>query len=102
MVDSGFNEETVFKSIIPLLEPLITPETVQIHPVRELYELCTKQDYTIEKPLVSKINGKTSVTVRVEANGIMHEKTSMAEDRKAAQKLASKEVLMSLKKPLLN
>ncbi|KAI9117838.1 hypothetical protein K1719_011253 [Acacia pycnantha] len=69
MVDSRFNKDIVFKSIMPLLEPLITLETTQIHPVCELQEVCQKQYYKLEKPLVSKSEGLTCVKVQVLANG---------------------------------
>ncbi|XP_054796957.1 endoribonuclease Dicer homolog 2 isoform X2 [Prosopis cineraria] len=98
MVDSGFNKETVFRSIMPLLEPLITPETLQIHPVRELQELCSKRHYIMEKPLVSTSKGLTYVTVRVLVNGKIYEETCEADHKKTAKKLACKEVLTSLKK----
>ncbi|KAK8466581.1 hypothetical protein PHAVU_008G129200 [Phaseolus vulgaris] len=34
------NKEVVWQSIRPLLEPLVTPETLKLHPIRELNELC--------------------------------------------------------------
>ncbi|MBA0550596.1 hypothetical protein Golob_021531, partial [Gossypium lobatum] len=73
-VDSGYNKETVFRSIRPLLEPLITLETMTVHPVKELNELCQKKHYEQRKPIVSHGNGVSSVTIEVEANG---ELTSM-------------------------
>ncbi|XP_054796958.1 endoribonuclease Dicer homolog 2-like isoform X1 [Prosopis cineraria] len=98
MVDSGFNKDIVFKSIIPLLEPLVTPETVPIQPVRELHELCQKQYYKYKKPLVSRSNDLTCVTVRVLANGKIYEKTSKAPNGDMAEKLACKELMTYLKK----
>ncbi|PPR81130.1 hypothetical protein GOBAR_AA39584 [Gossypium barbadense] len=96
-VDSGYNKETVFRSIRPLLEPLITLETMTVHPVKELNELCQKKHYEQRKPIVSHDNGVSSVTIEVEANGEVLKHTSTASDRKMAKKLASKEILKSLK-----
>ncbi|TYI43273.1 hypothetical protein ES332_A01G156600v1 [Gossypium tomentosum] len=96
-VDSGYNKETVFRSIRPLLEPLITLETMTVHPVQELNELCQKKHYEQRKPIVSHDNGVSSVTIEVEANGEVLKHTSTASDRKMAKKLASKEILKSLK-----
>ncbi|MBA0607154.1 hypothetical protein Godav_019498, partial [Gossypium davidsonii] len=90
-VDSGYNEETVFRSIRPLLEPLITLETMTVHPVKELNELCQKKHYEQRKPIVSHGNGVSSVTIEVEANGEVLKHTSTACDKKMAKKLASKE-----------
>ncbi|XP_016707739.1 endoribonuclease Dicer homolog 2 isoform X2 [Gossypium hirsutum] len=96
-VDSGYNKETVFRSIRPLLEPLITLETMTVHPVKELNELCQKKHYERRKPIVSHGNGVSSVTIEVEANGEVLKHTSTACDKKMAKKLASKEILKSLK-----
>ncbi|KAI4302070.1 hypothetical protein L6164_035287 [Bauhinia variegata] len=97
LVDSGYRKEVVFQSMRPLLEPLVTPETLKLHPVRELNELCQKENYLMKKPIISCINGEASVTIEVEANGVTHKHTSMAAEKKTAKKLASKEVLKSLK-----
>ncbi|KAK3016702.1 hypothetical protein RJ639_005640 [Escallonia herrerae] len=95
-VDSGYNKETVFQSIGPLLEPMVTPETLRIHPVRELTELCQKERYKmIAAP--SCDNGVKSITVEVEANGVLYKESCSAADKKMAKKLACKAVLKSLK-----
>ncbi|KAK2973415.1 hypothetical protein RJ640_011649, partial [Escallonia rubra] len=96
-VDSGYNKETVFRSIGPLLEPMVTPETVRIHPVRELTILCQKKRYHMEKPVLSCDNGVKSITVEVEANGVVYRESCSAADKKMAKKLACKAVLKSLK-----
>ncbi|TYH21474.1 hypothetical protein ES288_A04G047200v1 [Gossypium darwinii] len=96
-VDSGYNKEIVFQSIRPLLEPMITPETLKVHPVKELYELCQRQHYELRKPIVSHEDGISSITIEVEANGKVFKHTSTVCDKKMAKKLASKEVLKSLK-----
>lgn len=96
-VDSGYNKEVVFQSIRPLLEPLVTPDTLKLHPVRELNELCQVQHFEKRKAVSSRINGTPSVTVEVEAHGLTFKHTSSAADKKTAKKLASKEVLKALK-----
>ncbi|GLT60476.1 hypothetical protein SLA2020_332400 [Shorea laevis] len=100
LVDSGFNKEIVFQSIRPLLEPLITPETVRIQPVRELTELCQREHFDVRKPFISQQNGIASITVEVEANGDMYRCTQSAANRKTAKKLAYKGVLQALKESL--
>ncbi|KAJ6891882.1 hypothetical protein NC651_025165 [Populus alba x Populus x berolinensis] len=96
LVDSGYNKEIVFQSIRPLLEPLITPETVKLHPARELNELIQKQHFDYKKSVVS--NGRNaSIEIVVRANGVIFKHTATAADKKTAKKLASKEVLKSLK-----
>ncbi|KAI4342145.1 hypothetical protein MLD38_026801 [Melastoma candidum] len=98
LVDTGYNKDRVFQSIKPLLEPLITPETVRLHPKRELSELCQKQGYNLRKPISSRKNGLASVTVEVEAKGKIFSHTAENIDKNAAKRLAAKEVLRLLKK----
>ncbi|XP_065874496.1 endoribonuclease Dicer homolog 2-like isoform X2 [Euphorbia lathyris] len=96
-VDSGYDKEVLFKSIRPLLEPLVTPETIKLHPVRELTELCQKEHFNRKKSIVFRKNSMSCVTVEVEANGVVYTNTSEAADKKTAKRLASKEVLRALK-----
>ncbi|KAG5600285.1 hypothetical protein H5410_031655 [Solanum commersonii] len=96
-VDSGFNKDTTFQSIRPLLEPLVTPQTVKLQPVRELSELCDQKGYIKKKDVVSHENGVAYITVEVEANGVIHKGTCSGRDKIMAKKMASKNVLKSLK-----
>ncbi|KAJ4721647.1 Endoribonuclease Dicer-like [Melia azedarach] len=99
-IDSECNKEIVFQSIRPLLEPLITPETMKFHPARELNELCQKKHFIMKKSVALRINGKSSVTIEVEANGRLFKNTFLSSDKKTAKKVACKEVLKSLKSHL--
>ncbi|OMO99607.1 hypothetical protein CCACVL1_03710 [Corchorus capsularis] len=99
-VDSGYNKDAVFRSIRPLLEPMITPETMRVNPVKELNELCQKEHFKRREPIVSRNNGVASITIEVEANGVVFGHTSTASNKKMAKKLASKAVLKSLKESL--
>ncbi|KAL8532956.1 hypothetical protein ACS0TY_009280 [Phlomoides rotata] len=96
-IDSGCDKERVFESMRPLVEPLVTLETLGLHPIRELNELCQKMQYHFDKPVVSRKNGMTYVTVEVEAKGDVHKASRYASDRKSAEKLACKDVLKTLK-----
>ncbi|XP_059435828.1 endoribonuclease Dicer homolog 2 isoform X1 [Corylus avellana] len=101
LVDSGYNKEKVFQSIRRLLEPLITPETVMPHPGKELNELCQTKHYNMKERIKSHNKGMTSITVEVEVNGISFKHTATAAKTKTAIKIASKEVLKSLKEQTL-
>ncbi|XP_055829779.1 endoribonuclease Dicer homolog 2 [Solanum dulcamara] len=96
-VDSGFDKDITFQSIRPLLEPLVTPETLKPHPVRELSELCDQKGYIKKKDIVSRENGVAYITIEVEANGVTHKSTCSGRDKLMARKVASKNVLKSLK-----
>ncbi|KAL9427016.1 hypothetical protein AB3S75_033741 [Citrus x aurantiifolia] len=96
-VDSGCNKEVVFESIRPLLEPMITPETMRLQPARELNEYCQEHHFAMKKTVAPRINGKAAVTVEVLANGTLFKHTHADADKETAKKVASKEVLKSLK-----
>ncbi|KAL5566693.1 hypothetical protein UlMin_029857 [Ulmus minor] len=98
-VDSGYNKETVFQSIRPLLEPLVTPQTLKLHPVQELNIVVQKMHFCISI-VKSWENGLAAFTVEVEANGVTFKHTSTAKDKKTAMKVACKNVLNSLKEAL--
>ncbi|KAF3609889.1 hypothetical protein DY000_02051582 [Brassica cretica] len=74
-----------------------TPETVKLHPVRELTELCQKAQFELSKAKGFE-NGEAYFTVEVEAKEMSFAHTAKASDKKMAKKLAYKEVLNSLKK----
>ncbi|KAF5180350.1 Endoribonuclease dicer-like protein [Thalictrum thalictroides] len=100
LVDSGYNKETVWKCVRPILEPLATLDTMKLHPVRELDELCRHEAY--EKEIsVSDIDGKPSVTIEVKVNGISYKDTRCGINKKTAKKLAAKTVLQNLKASML-
>ncbi|KAK7412825.1 hypothetical protein VNO78_04480 [Psophocarpus tetragonolobus] len=97
LVDSGYNKEVVWQSIRPLLEPLVTPETLKLHPVRELNELCQKRSYVIKK-VVSHKDGVTNYRMEVEADGITHQYEYLGPALKdTANKIVCKQILNSLK-----
>ncbi|RAL54301.1 hypothetical protein DM860_001429 [Cuscuta australis] len=100
LIDSGFNKDRVYGCIIPLLEPMVTPETLTLHPVRELYELCRSRNYIMKKPSVTVENEVTTLTMEVEdGNGsVMYRDSCTAPNKAAAKKLSCKNILKMLKK----
>ncbi|MCD9559147.1 Endoribonuclease Dicer [Datura stramonium] len=47
-IDSNFSTDTTWQVVKDLLQPLITPTTLEIHPVSKIYELCQKNGLKIE------------------------------------------------------
>ena len=90
----------MFKSLRPLLEPLITPQTLKHHPAKELNELCQQRHYVIKK-FKSWERGLPAITIEVEANGVTYKHTAKCSDKRIVEKLACKEVLKCLKEQLL-
>ncbi|KAK7246158.1 hypothetical protein RIF29_41018 [Crotalaria pallida] len=98
LVDSGYDKEVVWKSIRPLLEPLITPETLKLHPVRELIELCQKEGYN-HNMKGSNNEGVICARIEVDVNGVIQQYEYNGKvDKKTAKKLVCKEALKSLQK----
>lgn len=87
----------VFESIRPLLEPLVTPEQLKPHPVKELKELCQKEHYTLARDVVCDEKGVPCVSVEVEVNGVTYGGWGSGASKKTAEKIASRQVLKKLK-----
>lgn len=77
----------------PLLHPMVTPETLPMHPVRELQERCQQQAQGLEYKASRSGN---IATVEVYVDGIQ---VGMAQNpqKKMAQKLAARNALVVLK-----
>ncbi|XP_022635484.1 endoribonuclease Dicer homolog 2 isoform X2 [Vigna radiata var. radiata] len=102
LVDSGYNKEVVWESIRPLLEPLVTPDTLKLHPIRELQELIQKRNYNILQKDVKRKDGVTTYIMEVEADGIIHHYEYLGHALKdTAKKIVYKEILNSLKEEQL-
>ncbi|KAK1273870.1 hypothetical protein QJS04_geneDACA021907 [Acorus gramineus] len=96
LVDSGFNKDVVWKSIRPLLEPLVSPDTIKYQPVRELGDICAKNSFR-KMFTMSHENGIASITAEVEAEGTIYRETKTGKNKKEATALAADAVLKSLK-----
>lgn len=96
LVDSHFDTNLVWDAMKPLLEPLVTPETIKYQPLRELQELCQNEVYkhcfhhSLEE-------GTCTVKVEVTVKGDSYIETCVASNGRTAKKLAAEKVLKSLK-----
>ncbi|GAV80355.1 dsrm domain-containing protein/DEAD domain-containing protein/Helicase_C domain-containing protein/Ribonuclease_3 domain-containing protein/PAZ domain-containing protein/dsRNA_bind domain-containing protein [Cephalotus follicularis] len=92
-LDSGRNTAVVWKVFQPLLHPMVTPETLPMHPVRELQERCQQQAEGLEYKATR--NGNLA-TVEVFIDGVQ---VGVAQNpqKKMAQKLAARNALAILK-----
>lgn len=80
----------VFK---PLLDPMVTPETLPMHPVRELQERCQQQAEGLEYKATRSGN---VATVEVYIDGVQVG-AAQNQQKKMAQKLAARNALVALK-----
>ncbi|XAR62909.1 Ribonuclease III [Bertholletia excelsa] len=92
-LDSGYDTAVVWRVFQPLLHPMVTPETLPMHPVRELQERCQQQAEGLEYKATR--NGNLA-TVEVFIDGVQ---VGVAQNpqKKMAQKLAARNALVALK-----
>nr|AJA90780.1 Dicer-like 3 [Pinus canariensis] len=96
LIDSKFDIKQVWEIMRPLLSPIVTPETLDLHPLREVSELCHLKGY----PIVWKKSiqeGKlviATMEVAVEDNTLIGKgcKTS----KKSAKEKAAREILKQM------
>ncbi|KAF5743870.1 endoribonuclease Dicer 1 [Tripterygium wilfordii] len=92
-LDSGRDTGAVWRVFEPLLQPMVTPETLPMHPVRELQERCQQQAEGLEYKATRSGN---LATVEVFIDGVQ---VGIAQNpqKKMAQKLAARNALAALK-----
>ncbi|KAL8138311.1 hypothetical protein V2J09_004312 [Rumex salicifolius] len=92
-LDSGRDSSVVWKVFEPLLQPMVTPETLPMHPVRELQERCQQHAEGLEYKASREGN---LATVEVYIDGVQ---LGVAQNvqKKMAQKLAARNALTTLK-----
>lgn len=98
-IDSKHKKEVVWRAMRRLLEPLVTPKTVEVYPVSELKEICERRKYL--KPLYSPtrddVVGVTRVVAKVKVAGTVYYGTGEGRNQKVAKILAAKALLKKLK-----
>ncbi|KAM0946851.1 hypothetical protein DsansV1_C08g0079921 [Dioscorea sansibarensis] len=92
-LDNGRDTSVVWKVFQPLLHPMVTPDTLPMHPVRELQERCQQQAEGLEYKATRAGN---LATVEVFIDGVQ---IGIAQNpqKKMAQKLAARNALVVLK-----
>ncbi|XP_027353057.1 endoribonuclease Dicer homolog 1 [Abrus precatorius] len=92
-LDSGRDTTIVWKVFQPLLHPMVTPETLPMHPVRELQERCQQQAEGLEYK-ASRIGNLATVEVFIDGVQVG---AAQNPQKKMAQKLAARNALAALK-----
>ena len=92
LVDNKFDFECVWRIMKPVLSPIATPDTVELQPLRELQEICSKNRYDVKWDF--KEQGEVIV-----ASGVVLEKTNivgtgMNENKKCAKIAAAQQILL--------
>ncbi|KAG6544077.1 hypothetical protein Mapa_014494 [Marchantia paleacea] len=94
-LDAGLDTEKVWQIFEPLLQPMVTPETLLKHPVSELQERCQQRVEDLRYHAYRRDNLTFVVEVHVNEEFIAVAANSK---KKMAQKLAARNALVILKK----
>ncbi|KAJ7524239.1 hypothetical protein O6H91_18G083200 [Diphasiastrum complanatum] len=92
-LDTHLNTDQVWRVFSPLLQPMVTPDTLPMHPVRELQERCQQQAEGLEYKALRVGN---VATVQVFVDGVQIG-SAQNPQKKMAQKLAARNALVVLK-----
>lgn len=92
-LDNGLSTDAVWQVFEPLLQPMVTQDTLPMHPVRELQERCQQQAEGLE---YKSSRAGNLATVEVYIDGLQ---VGLAQNpqKKMAQKLAARNALIKLK-----
>jgi endoribonuclease Dicer len=95
-LDSGCDKVAVWRCIRPMLEPIVTPETLEYNPIRELGELCDHKGYTINYKTIVE-NGVSYHVADVQAGDVTYSVKETGPNKKTAKKLVARAMLKHLK-----
>lgn len=97
-LDNGLCADEVWQVFEPLLQPMVTQDTLPMHPVRELQERCQQQAEGLE---YKSSRAGNLATVEVFIDGVQ---VGLAQNpqKKMAQKLAARNALVKLKEKEAN
>nr|AJA90756.1 Dicer-like 3 [Cycas revoluta] len=93
LVDTRFDLDRVWEIMKPILSPIVSPETLNLHPLRELLELCYQKGYCISWKFTKQ--GKltvASVEVQLEDSSVIVG-TGSKMNKKTAKKVAAEHIL---------
>lgn len=99
LVDTCFDLDKVWAVMMPLLEPIVTPATLDIHPVTELEELCMSKGYSIKYGVhkEDECNSRAIYEVQI-SDELFFRGESCKPKKKTAKKDAAVKVLAKLKR----
>lgn len=95
-LDTGFNLKHVWKTVLFLLDPIVSFSKLQLNPLRELYELCQSNNWELQFSS-SKRDGKFTVEAKVDEGNVSASASSTDISGKAARRMAARELFESLK-----
>lgn len=95
LIDMKLNLDEVWRIFKPLLSPIVTPEKLELPPLRELIELCDSLGYFIKEKCVNK-GDMVRAELRVQLHDDLLVEEGYEKNRKAAKGKAASQLLKKL------
>ncbi|KAG9456245.1 hypothetical protein H6P81_000753 [Aristolochia fimbriata] len=97
LLDAGFDLKCVWKVVLAFLDPIKKFSRLKLSPIRELRELCQSKNFGLCFPSLKKDKCTFSVKAIVEMDGSKITGHALNVSKKAAERMASQDVLLRLK-----
>ncbi|GLJ43003.1 hypothetical protein SUGI_0892520 [Cryptomeria japonica] len=100
LIDTGFDLEYVWKLMLKILEPIVTPETLRLQPVRELLEICQHHELKCKDQIERKGNEylfQYLVQLKVNGKEVMVYGSASRPNKNVAKKFAAQVAIRKLK-----
>lgn len=95
LVDTKLNLDEVWRIVEPLLSPIVTPDKLELPPLRELMEICDSMGYFIKDMCRSK--GDTVIAeIRLQLKDVLLVGEGTGSTRKVARGQAALQLLKDL------
>ncbi|KAL6544263.1 Helicase [Orobanche gracilis] len=95
LIDSKLNLDEVWKVFKPILSPIVKPDKLELHPTRELRELCDSLGFFIKEHLFAKGDAMHAV-LKLQLEDIVLDGQGSGKNGKAAKGMASLSLLKEL------
>ncbi|XP_050365532.1 endoribonuclease Dicer homolog 3-like [Argentina anserina] len=97
LIDTKLNLDEVWRVFKPILSPIVSPSTLQLHPLRKLSELCDSLGYFLRETC-TKDDALAHVELSLQLEDVLLVGNGFDRSRKAAKHKAARQVLKELEK----
>ncbi|CAL5419477.1 unnamed protein product [Camellia sinensis] len=95
LIDTKLNLDEVWRIFEPLLSPIVTPDKLELPPLRELIELCDSLGYFIKENCIKK-GGMVHAELRLQLKDVLLVGEGLGHNRKVAKGQAALHLLKDL------
>ncbi|KAK3027516.1 hypothetical protein RJ639_040231, partial [Escallonia herrerae] len=95
LIDSHLNLDQVWKIFRPLLSPIVTPDNLELPPLRELIELCDSLGYFLKENCITK-GERVQAQLKLQLKNALLVAEGCGQNRKSAKGQAASRLLKEL------